>query len=43
MSANIEKHSAVSEEEHVLTAYGFFSGHKLGQYVDQAFEIPFPK
>ena len=43
MSTNIEKNSAVSEEEHVLTAYGFFSGHKLGQYVDQAFEIPFPK
>ena len=24
MSTNIEKHSAVSEEGHVLTAYGFF-------------------
>ena len=35
MSTNIEKNSAVSEEGHVLTAYGFFSGRKLGQYADQ--------
>ena len=35
MLANIEKNSAVSEEGHVLTAYGFFSGRKLGQYADQ--------
>ena len=28
MLANIEKNSAVSEEGHVLTAYGFFSGRK---------------
>ena len=34
MSTNIEKNSAVSEEGHVLTAYGF-SGRKLGQYADQ--------
>ena len=33
MSTNIEKNSAVSEEEHVLTAY-VFSGRKLGQYAD---------
>ena len=35
MSTDIEKNSAVSEEGHVLTAYGFFSGRKLGQYADQ--------
>ena len=35
MSTNIEKNSAVSDERHVLTAYGFFSGRKLGQYADQ--------
>ena len=35
MSTNIEKNSAVSEEGHVLTAYGFFSGRKLGHYTDQ--------
>ena len=35
MSTNIEKNSAVSEEGHVLTAYGFFSSRKLGQYADQ--------
>ena len=36
MSTNIEKNSAVSEEGHVLTAYGFsWSGRKLGQYADQ--------
>ena len=35
MSTNIEKNSAVSEEEHVLIAYRIFSGPKLGQYADQ--------
>ena len=30
MSTNIEKISAVSEKGHVLTAYGFFYGRKLG-------------
>ena len=43
MSTNIEKNSAVSEEGHVLTAYGFFSGRKLGQYADQEFLYPFSK
>ena len=33
MLINIEKNSAVSEEGHVLPAYGF--GRKLGQYADQ--------
>ena len=36
MSTKIEKSSAVSEEGHVLTAYGFFSDRKLGQYADQS-------
>ena len=35
MSTNTEKNSAVSDERHVLTAYGFFSGRKLGHYADQ--------
>ena len=35
MSTNTEKNSAVTEEGHVFTAYGFFSGGKLGQYADQ--------
>ena len=35
MSTDTEKNSAVSEEGHVLTAYGFFSGRKLGHYADQ--------
>ena len=35
MSTNVEKNSAVSEERHALTAYGVFSGRKLGQYADQ--------
>ena len=35
MSTNIEKNSAVSEEGHVLTAYVFFSGRKLGQHADR--------
>ena len=36
MSTNTEKKkSAVSEDGHVLTGYGFFSGRKLGQYADQ--------
>ena len=35
MSTNTEKHSAVSEEAHVLTAYVFFSGRKNDQYADQ--------
>ena len=35
MSTNIEKKSAVSEQGHVVTAYGFFSGRKLGQYAGQ--------
>ena len=34
MSTKIEKNSAVSEEGHVLTVYGF-SGRKLGQFADQ--------
>ena len=45
MLTKIEKNSAVSGEGHVLTAYGFFSCRKVGQYADQerAFEIPFPE
>ena len=35
MSTNTEKHSAVSEEAPVLTAYVFFSGRKNDQYADQ--------
>ena len=35
MSTNIEKKSAVSEQGHVVTFYGFFSGRKLGQYAGQ--------
>ena len=35
MSTNMGKNSAVSEERHVLTAYGLFSCRKLGQYADQ--------
>ena len=35
MSTNIEKNLAVLEEGHVMTAYGFFSGRKLGQYAEQ--------
>ena len=36
MSTNTEKHSAVSEEAHVLTTYVFFfSGRKNDQYADQ--------
>ena len=35
MSTNTEKHSAVSEEAHVLTAYVSFSGRKIDQYADQ--------
>ena len=33
MSTNTEKNSAVSEEGHVLTAYGFI--WSFGQYADQ--------
>ena len=36
MSTNNGKNSAVSVEGHVLTAYVFFCGGKLGQYADQA-------
>ena len=45
MSTNTEKKLAVSEEGHVLTAYGFFLVESLaGMIVDQrALEIPFPK
>ena len=45
MSTNIKKKLADPDEGHVLTAYGFFSGRKVGQYADQerAFEIPFPE
>ena len=45
MSTNIEKNSAVSDEGHVLTAYGFFLVESLaGMIVDQrALEIPFSK
>ena len=35
MSTNVEKNLVVSEKGHVLTAYGFFSGRRLGQYADQ--------
>ena len=35
MSTNIEQNSAVSEEGHVVRAYVFFSGCKLGQYADR--------
>ena len=47
MSTNTEKKkkSAVSEEGHVLTTYGFFLVESLASMiVDQrALEIPFPK
>ena len=43
MSTDIEKKSPVSEEGHVLTAYVFLSGRKLGQYADQEFLYPFSK
>ena len=35
MSTDIVKNSAVSEEGHVFTNYGFFSGRRLGQYADK--------
>ena len=41
MSTNIEKNLAFSEEGHVLTTYGFFSGRKLGQYADQELYLKF--
>ena len=41
MSTNIEKNSAVSEEEHVLTAYGFFLVISLASMQIKSFEIPF--
>ena len=43
MSTNIEKNSAVSEEGHVLTAYGFFLVISLASMQIKSFEIPFPK
>ena len=44
MSTNIEKNSAVSEEGHVLTAYVFLPGRKLGQYTDEELlKYPFSK
>ena len=43
MSTNTEKTSAVSEEGHVLTAYGFYLVVSLAVCRSRAFEIPFPK
>ena len=43
MSTNIEKNSAVSEEGHVLTAYGFYLVVSLASMQINSFEIPFPK
>ena len=45
MSTNTEKKTAVSEEGHVLTAYGLFLVEsRASMIVDQrALEIPFPK
>ena len=43
MSTNIEKNSVVSEEGHVLTAYGFFLVISLASMQIKSFEIPFPK
>ena len=42
MSTNIEKKIAFSEEGHVLTTYGFFSGSKLGPSADQELYLKFP-
>ena len=41
MSTNIEKNSAVSEEGHVLTAYGFYLVVSLASMQIKSFEIPF--
>ena len=41
MSTNTEKNSAVSEEGHVLTAYGFFLVISLASMQIKSFEIPF--
>ena len=35
MSTNIEKKIQLFQRRDVLTAYGFLSGRKLGQYSDQ--------
>ena len=43
MSTNIEKNSVVSEEGHVLTAYGFFLVISLASMQIKSFEIPFSK
>ena len=41
MSTNIEKNSAVSEEGHVLTAYGFYLVVSLASMQIKRFSIPF--
>ena len=43
MSINIEKNSAVSEEGHVLTAYGFFLVVSLASMQIKSFWNPFSK
>ena len=45
ISTKIEKNSAVSEEGHVLTAYGFYLVVSLARMQIESFnfEIPFPK
>ena len=43
MSTNIEKNSAVSEEGHVLTAYGFFLVVSLASMQIKSFGNPFCK
>ena len=41
MLTNIEKNSAVSEEGHVLTAYGLYVVVSLASMQIKSFEIPF--
>ena len=43
MSTNIEKNSAVSEEGHVLTAYGFYLVVSLASMQIKSFWNPFSK
>ena len=43
LSTNIEKNSAVAEEGHVLTAYGFFLVVSLAIMQIRSFSNPFPK
>ena len=43
MSTNIEKNSAVSEEGHVLTAYGFYLVVGLASMQIKSFWNPFSK